>query len=136
MGGPHTKKRTAKGRFAPGSSGNPGGRPRGLAARIRDLTKDGQEMIDLHLQVLRGKIRQEHVVGTQDGPQVVEIGPSVKDRQASANWLGDRLWGKALDRVEVSELDKRAEKYAAMTREELLAAITAVVTAPGAKETK
>ncbi len=35
--------RDGKGRFLPGQSGNPGGRPRGLAKLVREQTDDGKK---------------------------------------------------------------------------------------------
>jgi hypothetical protein len=39
--------------FLPGQSGNPGGRPRGIAALVRDQTADGAELVAYMLRVLR-----------------------------------------------------------------------------------
>lgn len=41
--------------WPPGHSGNPGGRPKGLAAYIREQTQDGKELVDFLLDVMRGK---------------------------------------------------------------------------------
>lgn len=40
-----------------GQSGNPGGRPKGLASRIRELTNDGQDLIDVLLDAARGTMQ-------------------------------------------------------------------------------
>lgn len=40
--------------WKPGQSGNPGGRPKGLATFIREQTKDGEELALLLLSVARG----------------------------------------------------------------------------------
>jgi hypothetical protein len=41
--------------WKPGQSGNPGGRPKGLATFIREQTKDGEELALLLLAVARGQ---------------------------------------------------------------------------------
>lgn len=77
---------TAPGRpFKPGQSGNPGGRPKGLAAQIRDATKDGQEIVEFYLQVFRGN----HDL-------------SEKHQMDAASWLADRAYGKAVQALEHS----------------------------------
>lgn len=76
--------------FTKGKSGNPGGRPKGFGEYIRKQTKDGQELVDFHLRVLRGEETQQ--VATKDGP--VECGPSIRDKQNSSDFLADRGWGK------------------------------------------
>lgn len=131
MGGPHDKnERTAKGRFAPGVSGNPGGRPKGIAAKIREKTNDGDEMIDLFLRVMRGEEMSDAMGG--QGP--VQIGPSHKDKLDAAKWLDIRLNGKPVDQIQISETEERAQKYLRMTREELAAAIVAAVRKPDNEE--
>ena len=45
---------TGKG-FRPGQSGNPGGRPKGLASKARELTKDGQISLQFLLDVQEGR---------------------------------------------------------------------------------
>lgn len=56
---------TGKG-WLPGQSGNPGGRPKGLTTFIREQTKDGQEIAEFLLSVMRGQddrfFRPEHML--------------------------------------------------------------------------
>jgi hypothetical protein len=67
---------TGKG-FMPGQSGNPGGRPKGLVRRIREETRDGDELVEFMVRVFRD----------EDAPR--------RDRIAAVEWLADRGWGKA-----------------------------------------
>jgi hypothetical protein len=64
--------------FFPGQSGSPGGRPKGLARYIRDQTRDGEEIAELMLGVLRGENAEA----------------TVRDRMAAATWLADRGLGR------------------------------------------
>lgn len=81
--------------FVKGKSGNPGGKPKGLAA-VRDYiagqTKDGRALVDFHLAIMSGK---PVVVPHAEGEEPFSLLPVVKEMQASADWLADRLWGKA-----------------------------------------
>lgn len=70
-----------------GVSGNPGGRPPGLAELVREQTGEGAELIDFMLRVLRGK-RQP-----------------MRLRMEAAAWLADRGFGKALQQMELTGAD-------------------------------
>lgn len=63
-----------------GKSGNPGGRPKGLAKRVRELTGEGEDIVDFMLNVLKNDIK-----GT------------TKDRIEAAKWLADRGFGRAVE---------------------------------------
>ena len=77
------ENRAITGRFRPGNSANPGGRPKGLAHLVRDHTRDGAELVEFMLRVLRGK-RQP-----------------LRYRLEAAAWLADRGFGKALQQLDV-----------------------------------
>ena len=64
--------------FPKGVSGNPGGRPKGLAKRIRAETRDGEELVEVMLSVLRDKTA------------------SRRDTMQAATWLADRGFGRPI----------------------------------------
>lgn len=70
--------------FQPGNRANPGGRPKGLAALVKEQTEDGAELVDFMLRVLRGKRHP------------------LRYKLEAACWLADRGFGKALQQMEVS----------------------------------
>src|SRR4029450_580901 len=74
--------RGVSGRFLPGQSGNPTGRPPGFGAMIREETREGAELVAFILAVLRGPKQ-----------------PTVLRMQA-AQWLADRGFGKAVVQVD------------------------------------
>ena len=78
--------------FPKGVSGNPGGRPRGLAAYVRENTDGGAEIVELMVSVMRGDVI---------GGQV----PRIRDRMDAATWLADRAFGKAVAQVETRSLN-------------------------------
>ena len=73
------ENRDETGRFRPGESGNPGGRPRGLASQIRECTSDGEELVDFYLAVFRGEDESLCI------PRI---------RMEAARWLTERGFGK------------------------------------------
>jgi Family of unknown function (DUF5681) len=65
------------GRFVPGQSGNPGGRPRGLARAARELLgDDGQAIVEFWMTIM------------------ADDTASTRDRLEASRLLADRGWGK------------------------------------------
>lgn len=64
--------------WKPGQSGNPGGRPKGLASYIRESTLDGRELADFLMEVMRGQTMYSKVT----------------DRLKACEMLMDRAFGK------------------------------------------
>ncbi len=86
---------TGKG-FLPGRSGNPGGRPKGLAEQVRQATHDGKTILDFMMAVAQGaKI---------DGRK-----PRLADRMEANKGLADRGWGRPVQATE-HEFGGPAEK--------------------------
>ena len=72
-----TKDSLEQYQWAKGESGNPSGRPRGLASYVRETTDGGREMVDLMVQVMRGE--------TINGMK-----PKIRDMTDTAGWLTNR----------------------------------------------
>ena len=80
---------TGKG-FVPGQSGNPGGRPRGLARMVREAVGEGADLIEFMTAVLKGDAKRL-------GVRTV----SLRDRMQAAEWLTDRGYGKTIPVVDL-----------------------------------
>lgn len=74
--------------FEKGKSGNPGGRPKGLASKIRELAP-AAELASFYLALW---MRDGKVLRTL-GIKVGEV--TLQDRLKAADWLADRGYGKA-----------------------------------------
>jgi len=76
----------------PGQSGNPGGRPKGIVAKVKELGgEDGAEYLAILDGIARGSLKIQVLV---DG-EPVDITPSFKERREAARELLDRGFGKA-----------------------------------------
>jgi hypothetical protein len=73
--------------WLPGVSGNPGGRPKGIASLVREQTGDGADLIDFLVKVLHNK-RQP-----------------MRLRLEACTQLLDRGFGKALQQVELGNME-------------------------------
>lgn len=74
--------------FKPGVSGNPGGRPQGLASRIRELAPADQ-LAEYYIAIWMRDGKMLRRLGIKVG----EI--TLSDRTKAADWLADRGYGKA-----------------------------------------
>ncbi len=70
--------------FKPGQSGNPGGRPKGLTRRVRELVGDDGEAIASYMFSVMSDDREK-----------------TADRLEAARWLADRGFGKAVQTMEI-----------------------------------
>jgi hypothetical protein len=70
--------------FTPGVSGNPGGRPKGLSRRVRELVGENGEAIAEYMHSVMNDERAR-----------------TADRLEAAKWLADRGFGKALQALEI-----------------------------------
>ena len=71
-----------------GQSANPGGRPKGVRARIAEETNDGADILEGFLKVARGEERC-----------------TARDRLDAWRYLADRLWGRAPETVLTGQLN-------------------------------
>ena len=78
------ENRGVTGRFLPGASPNPGGRPKGLAAMVQAETHDGAELVRHMLAVLRDK---------EQKPEL---------RMQAVLWLADRGFGKPVVAIDAT----------------------------------
>lgn len=95
--------RRRDGTFAPGTSGNPNGRPlQTFDALVRHYTGEGEELVEHAIRVMRGEATVYVTKYDNDGFEYEQsVTPTIKDQQDARNWLAERGWGKAPQLVHV-----------------------------------
>lgn len=90
----------------PGQSGNPGGRPKGLSRRVRELVGDNGEVVAEYMfSVLSNETER------------------TADRMEAGKWLGDRGFGKAALVVDMGVTEQAVlELLRGLSTEDLVAA--------------
>lgn len=74
---------------------NKGGRPKGLMQYVRAQTKDGKELANFALDVLRGK-----PVEALLGNEKIKVSAGLQHRIEALKWLGDRGFGKPIQEIQ------------------------------------
>lgn len=90
--------------FKPGQSGNPGGRPKGLSRRVRELVgDDGHEIAEFMFSVMADERARN------------------ADRIDAAKWLADRGFGRAAITVDASMTPEQllGDYFKKLSREDL-----------------
>lgn len=101
--------RDERGRLMPGSANlNPGGRPKGLALRIRELTNNLSDQINRMVAISQGEVKAA----------------SVRDQIEATKWLAERSFGKAPETHLVGAMgEEQRDAVAELTRDQLLALV-------------
>jgi hypothetical protein len=73
--------------WKPGQSGNPRGRPKGFASKIREQTRNGEELVEFALEVWR------------------DASKTLKERWPAFVWLSEYAYGKAPTFAPIEEGD-------------------------------
>ena len=98
---PQNSRRTPEGRpFPKGVSGNPGGRPKGLAEAVKaKVGKDGKKLVEALYAIALGTPKQiEDAFGRP-------LDVQVKDRREAVKELLDRGFGRPMQALELTGAD-------------------------------
>jgi hypothetical protein len=82
---------------------NRGGRPPGLAKKIRELAgEEGEELAVIAFKIAKGKLKIAKPVVADGDIVMVKVRPSAKERMEAVKWMGDRGFGKTPQTVQVT----------------------------------
>jgi hypothetical protein len=113
--------RRKNGTFEAGTSGNPGGRPKSLRNLILEECEggDGREVVEFMFSVMRGTLRVKRRAAKTGKPY--NDTPPFKERRMAAEWIGDQLFGRARQSVDVRDAGKSeaAQRMSLLTDDEL-----------------
>jgi hypothetical protein len=106
----NSERTATRGRpFEKGISGNPGGRKKGLAGRVREtIGEDGESLVGFWGAVLSGELRTVRTVLDAKGEPTGKTETtyekvSVSDRLAVSKILAERGWGKPAEFVPIED---------------------------------
>ena len=116
-----TERRIPGRPWVAGQTGNPGGRPKGIAKYIREQTKDGEELVDLMLECARGEMRVKRWLAFGGTPAEYLCEPSHGDRLEALRFLIERGLGKSLESVPQEVTGPGGMVLASYTSTQLLA---------------
>jgi len=88
-----------------GESGNPTGRAKSFARLIREETREGAELVEFALEVLRNKNKA-----------------NIRMRFEAMYWLADRGWGRAVVKIDMEERLRQVAAEQGLDPEDVLAA--------------
>jgi hypothetical protein len=96
-----------------GSTANPGGKPKGLASRVREATSDGETLVTFFQGILGGTIKC-----------------NARDRIEAAKWLADRGWGRAVETSVQVEADQATARAAVALTDDQLESLARTIAPP------
>jgi hypothetical protein len=113
---PEASPNVVKGRWAKGQSGNPGGRPKGLARAIRESLGDTDGT---------GGSLRERMIRIWNGD---EKGFGARERMEAGKWLSDRGYGRVPEtQIQLQgELGEQGEAVTAMADDALSELLSAI----------
>lgn len=95
--------RTPSGRFAPGRSGNPGGRRKGLTREVRDrFGENGERLVEILAEIVEGTATGCVLGRSMGEPVPVQVEASVRERLDAAELLLAYGFGKPTQSLELA----------------------------------
>lgn len=113
---PYASSRDGKGRFLPGFTTNPGGRPKGLAHYAREVAgTDGRKLLDILAAIATGDFEYDQEMPGKFGEvTIVKVQPTIKDRIKAITEILNRGWGKSPEVLKVENVSRPAIDFKAL----------------------